>query len=96
MTRALIRWARRFADYLEGTLAYGNVRCKRCRHALMVCQSAKPCTMVFGQRELGTGGRGTLTCCTCGQVNRFTTNPDERYTEDDDDEEVPYLVPRLD
>jgi hypothetical protein len=93
VTKALIRWARRFADYLEATLTYGGVRCKRCKHALVVCQSAPPCKMVRGEQELGTAGRFTFTCCTCGQVNPFTVNPNEQYTEGDDDEEVPYIVP---
>jgi hypothetical protein len=49
--------------------------------------------MEFGQRELGTAGRITFTCCACGEVNRTTVNPNEQYTETDDDEEVPYIVP---
>lgn len=57
--KALIRSARRFADYLERTLPYGDLRCKRCRHALVVCQSDEPCGIVFGQHELGTSGRGS-------------------------------------
>jgi hypothetical protein len=96
MRKVLIRWARRFADYLERTLPYGGVRCKRCGHAVVVCQTAQPCTPVCGERELGHGGRVTFTCCTCGEVNRFTMDPAERYTEDDDgDDEVPYIVPHL-
>src|SRR5262249_20746077 len=54
---ALIRWSRAFVDRLERTLPYAELRSKRCKHAVVVCRSPRPCAMVCGERELGRAGR---------------------------------------